>query len=109
MLRLLFASQPSHLEVLAEPFDVLSVDTAVQPDVVVFDPTALVGEEPIAVLPTLVIEILSPSTALYDLNTKFKRYERAGIPAYWVVDPRAVRTRRSRRRALTPALRQWRP
>jgi len=30
-------------------------------------------------------------TALRDLNTKFKRYERAGIPSYWVVDPIALR------------------
>ncbi len=37
--------------------------------------------------PLLAVEVLSPSTALYDLNTKKAAYERLGVPAYWVVDP----------------------
>ncbi|WP_181411104.1 Uma2 family endonuclease [Nocardioides humi] len=91
LLKLLFAAAPSHLASLAAPFDILSEDTAVQPDIMVIDPSALVGTDPIECIPLLVIEILSPSTALYDLNTKFKRYERAGIASYWVVDPLAGR------------------
>ncbi len=91
LLRLLFDAQPDHLDVLAAPVDVLSDDTVVQPDVLVLDPAALVGSDPIECIPSLVIEILSPSTALYDLNTKFKRYERAGIASYWAVDPLAGR------------------
>ncbi|MBM7518394.1 Uma2 family endonuclease [Nocardioides nitrophenolicus] len=87
LLKLLFAAAPPHLETWAAPVDVLSPDTVVQPDVLVVDPSHVVGSDPIEVNPLLVIEILSPSTALYDLNTKFKRYERAGIPSYWVVDP----------------------
>jgi len=42
-------------------------------------------------IPILAVEILSPSTALRDLNTKFVRYERAGIASYWVVDPIELR------------------
>lgn len=34
----------------------------------------------------LVIEILSPSTARYDRGAKRARYQRAGIPEYWIVD-----------------------
>lgn len=34
----------------------------------------------------LVAEILSPSTARYDRITKRKRFQRAGIPEYWIVD-----------------------
>ena len=34
----------------------------------------------------LVVEVLSPSTALVDRTTKRRRYQRAGIPEYWIVD-----------------------
>jgi Uma2 family endonuclease len=34
----------------------------------------------------LAIEILSPSTARYDRIVKRRRYQRAGIPEYWIVD-----------------------
>ena len=35
----------------------------------------------------LAIEILSPSTRHVDLTLKRARYEAAGCPSYWVVDP----------------------
>jgi Uma2 family endonuclease len=38
--------------------------------------------------PDLVIEILSPSNAYYDLKTKKDVYERIGVGEYWIVDPR---------------------
>lgn len=34
----------------------------------------------------LVVEVLSPSTARADRTTKRRRYQRAGIPEYWIVD-----------------------
>jgi Uma2 family endonuclease len=34
----------------------------------------------------LVIEVLSPSTARSDRTTKRRRFQRAGIPEYWIVD-----------------------
>ncbi len=37
--------------------------------------------------PQLVVEILSPSTRLKDLNTKFELYQNFGIPYYIIVDP----------------------
>ncbi len=37
--------------------------------------------------PLLAVEVQSPSTALFDLNTKKAAYERFGIPSYWVIDP----------------------
>lgn len=37
--------------------------------------------------PDLVVEILSPSTAYYDLRKKKEVYERAGVKEYWIVDP----------------------
>jgi len=36
--------------------------------------------------PILVVEILSPSSARADRITKRRRFQRAGIPEYWVVD-----------------------
>lgn len=36
--------------------------------------------------PDLVIEVLSPSTRLQDLNTKRDDYERFGVREYWAVD-----------------------
>lgn len=37
--------------------------------------------------PDLVIEILSPSTAKYDLEEKKDVYEQYGVQEYWIVDP----------------------
>jgi Uma2 family endonuclease len=37
----------------------------------------------------LAIEIVSPSSARYDRQLKRHRYQRAGIPEYWIVDPDA--------------------
>lgn len=39
--------------------------------------------------PTLVIEILSPSTALRDRREKYELYEQAEVREYWLVDPDA--------------------
>jgi Uma2 family endonuclease len=35
----------------------------------------------------MVIEILSPETAYYDLREKFRVFEERGIKEYWIVDP----------------------
>jgi len=35
----------------------------------------------------VVVEILSPSTAYYDLIVKKEIYERAGVKKYWLLDP----------------------
>lgn len=37
--------------------------------------------------PDLVIEILSPSTAYYDLKKKARTYAAHGVKEYWIVDP----------------------
>ena len=37
----------------------------------------------------LAVEILSPSTAHWDRTVKRHRYQRAGVPEYWIVDPDA--------------------
>ena len=90
LLERFFAARATDMRVLAAPFDILSEDTAVQPDIVVIRRTP-VRHEYLEEIPMLAVEILSPSTALRDVNTKFKRYERAGIASYWVVDPIGLR------------------
>ena len=37
------------------------------------------------------MEILSPSTAYYDLRKKFRIYERFDVKEYWIVDPELKR------------------
>jgi Uma2 family endonuclease len=37
--------------------------------------------------PDLVIEIVSPSTAKYDRVYKLRKYQKAGVREYWIVDP----------------------
>ena len=41
--------------------------------------------------PLLAVEVLSPSTRMIDYNVKLARYERAGFPSYWVIDPDELR------------------
>lgn len=87
LLRTLSASAPAGVEVLSAPLDVrLADDTQVQPDILVVRRSDL-GPHRVEVPPMLVVEVLSPSTRLVDLNLKRARYERAGIASYWVVDP----------------------
>jgi Uma2 family endonuclease len=78
---------PSDLEVLFAPFDVaLSDSTVMQPDLLVARRSDLT-ERDLPVAPQLAVEVLSPSTRHIDLMLKRSRFEVAGCPAYWVVDP----------------------
>ncbi len=81
------ASCPGELEVLTAPLDVaLSDDTVLQPDVLVARRSDFT-ERDLPVAPLLAVEVLSPSTRLIDLSLKRARYQAAGCPSYWVVDP----------------------
>ena len=79
-------------KVFLAPFDVrLNADThdntVVQPDIlVVCDDDKLDGKGVVGA-PDLVVEILSPSTALKDKTLKFDKYLKAGVREYWIVDP----------------------
>jgi Uma2 family endonuclease len=78
---------PAELKVLIAPLDVvLADDTVLQPDVLVTRRADL-SERDLPVPPLLAVEVLSPSTRLIDLNLKRARYEAAGCPSYWVIDP----------------------
>jgi Uma2 family endonuclease len=76
--------------VLYAPLDIILSDTTVvQPDIVYLDQTraGAITSRGIEGPPTLVIEILSPSTTEADRHTKLQLYARYRIPYYWIVDP----------------------
>lgn len=75
--------------VFMAPIDVvLFPDSVVQPDlIVVCDPAKLANGKHVIGAPDLVVEILSPSTALKDKREKRRLYERAGVPEYLIIDP----------------------
>lgn len=78
---------PPGCEVLFAPFEVrLGPDTALQPDLLVARVADLTDRH-LPTAPLLVVEVLSPSTRLFDLNTKKARFELAGTPSYSVLDP----------------------
>lgn len=77
-------------EVLDAPIDVyLSETETYQPDIIFIskDRLDIIGEKKIEAAPDLVIEILSPGTAYYDLIHKKNIYEQCGVKEYWIVDP----------------------
>jgi Uma2 family endonuclease len=77
-------------EVFFAPIDcILSETTVVQPDLVFLDTSRLhlISARGIEGPPTLVVEVLSPTTALIDRSTKRQLYARYGIPYYWIIDP----------------------
>lgn len=83
-------------EAYLAPFDVRlpegneddeNTESITQPDIsVICDKSKLKGTGYFGV-PTLIVEILSPSTAAFDKKTKMKRYGRAGVKEVWIIDP----------------------
>ncbi len=85
-----FADKKTKGFVILSPIDLyLDNENAFQPDIVFIskDRNNIIKEDGIYGPPDLVIEILSPSTAGYDLKEKFRVYERSGVKEYWIVDP----------------------
>ena len=76
-------------EVYLSPIDVILADvTVLEPDLIYLDPTrlGLVSDRGVEGPPTLVIEVLSPSTAFNDRGVKRQLCARYGVPNYWIVD-----------------------
>jgi len=81
------ANQLGH--VTMAPMDVYLTDTDVyQPDIIFIskDREDIIHDR-IKGAPDLVVEVLSPSNARYDLVHKKKVYEQSGIREYWIVFP----------------------
>jgi len=75
---------------LFSPVDVyLDEENVFQPDIIFISQERLgiIKDDGIYGPPDLVVEILSPSTAHYDLKKKFQIYEHYGVKEYWIADP----------------------
>ena len=64
-------------------------------------------------IPLLIVEVLSPTTARFDRIIKRQRYQRSGVPVYWIVDLDARRVEVWTPRAEAPVIAdrtvEWRP
>ena len=60
----------------------------IEPDIffVKKERAGIIGNQYVEGAPDLAVEILSPSNANYDRETKFKLYQAAGVPEHWLVD-----------------------
>lgn len=77
-------------EVMLSPADLdLRGGQLVQPDLFVTAPVEgrRIREWCEVGIPVLVVEVVSPSTDRYDRLVKRSRYQRSGVPVYWIVDP----------------------
>jgi Uma2 family endonuclease len=81
--------------VFVAPFDVFfseseqydSPDHVTQPDLSVVCRKDQIAKNGCHGAPTVIIEVLSPATALKDFNEKFNLYQKYGANEYWIVDP----------------------
>ncbi|MDR1625993.1 MAG: Uma2 family endonuclease [Spirochaetia bacterium] len=81
-------------KVRAAPYDVRlfyeedeSDDTVVQPDLTVICDEKKRGYEGCRGAPDLIVEILSPSNTVIEMDRKFDLYLTAGVREYWVAAP----------------------
>jgi len=82
--------------VYVSPFDVRlpdadeaddRVETVVQPDIAVICDESKLDEKGCRGAPDLIVEVLSPRTAVKDMIQKRDSYERHGVREYWLVHP----------------------
>jgi Uma2 family endonuclease len=85
--------EPEHGRIWEAPIGVRFADTGegVQPDILFVsnERRGIVAPDELKGAPDLVVEILSPNTAVRDRDLKRRLYERQGIAEYWIVDPEA--------------------
>jgi Uma2 family endonuclease len=82
--------EPGLAQIFDAPVDViLSSTDVVQPDLVIVgaDQESLISERGIEGPPSILVEILSPSTSVLDRRVKSVTYFRFQVPEYWLVDP----------------------
>lgn len=73
------------------PFDVVLIDedkiNKIQPDLTVICGKEGLGEQNYTGIPTLVVEVLFPSTASNDFIRKMGLYMKVGVKEYWIISP----------------------
>ncbi len=83
---------------LTSPFDITFFKAennicVVQPDIIVMcDKENIDKKDKYKGIPTLVIEVLSPSTRSKDMLKKLDLYKQCGVREYWIVDPQNSQT-----------------
>jgi Uma2 family endonuclease len=86
----LYAEDKNLGEVLEAPCGVRLPNQSipVEPDIffVKKERLEIISRQYIEGAPDLIVEILSPSNASYDRETKFKLYQEASVQEYWLVD-----------------------
>ena len=60
--------------------------TVVQPDVMIICDRSKITKPRIVGAPDLVVEVLSPSNWSHDMVRKLKKYKKAGVREYWIVN-----------------------
>ncbi|WP_240941633.1 Uma2 family endonuclease [Paenibacillus sp. HB172176] len=81
--------------IFTAPFDVFfsesnqydKPDHVTQPDLSVVCAKDQISKNGCHGAPQMIVEVLSPSTALKDFNEKFNLYQKFGVQEYWIVDP----------------------
>jgi len=63
------------------------IDTVVQPDIAVICDRNKLDDKGCRGAPDWIIEILSPATALRDMDLKRHLYEVSGVKEYWIIHP----------------------
>lgn len=87
----LSAACPPELEVFVSPIDYeISVDTCLQPDVVVMRRADVDLKTPLRRPAVLVVEVMSTSSRGIDSKRKPPAYARSGAGLYWTFDPHDV-------------------
>ncbi|MBM4764749.1 Uma2 family endonuclease [Bacillus sp. B15-48] len=80
-------------EVFHAPFDIeLKTDNSEEAKIVIPDLSVIcdksgLTESRYVGMPTLIVEILSPSNQAHDLITKLNLYMNVGVKEYWIVNP----------------------
>ena len=96
IIRLLTKSLETYLEksplgeIFLSPMDVVMGEGEVyQPDIlfILESNQKIIEDTKINGIPDMIVEVLSPSNAYYDLVVKKKIYEQCGVKEYWIVDP----------------------
>ncbi|MBM4458431.1 MAG: Uma2 family endonuclease [Chloroflexi bacterium] len=92
-LMLLYAQRNQRGEVLTSPFQMKLAHSGREPDVLFVATDHLDRlQEPYLDGPAdLVVEIVSPESIGRDRGEKYVEYQEAGVPEYWLIDPRMRR------------------
>jgi len=92
---LFHAKLPESCQIFLAPFDVrlyapdengVQTESVVQPDICLVCDQSKLDNKGCHGPPELMLEIISPSSERRDLQIKYKLYEKAGVPEYWVVN-----------------------